>query len=140
MSIDPEAWRADAACRDTPHVDFFPGLGETTLPAKAVCETCLVRAECLQYALANEEMFGIWGGTSERQRRIMRREIRKANGKTGGLQAGYVPPRQAQHGTTSGYMRHRREGTKPCQECRAARYQYEQARKAQRRAEGEGAA
>jgi hypothetical protein len=143
MAVDPEAWRADAACRDRIDIDFFPGLGESTLPAKKVCETCLVRAACLEYALTNVEVFGVWGGTSERQRRLMRRARRAEAGITKGLRPGYVPAKQAEHGTTSGYMKHRREGTTPCAECRAARNAYEKANRLARearQADGEGAA
>jgi len=40
--------------------------------AKAVCAGCPVREACLEFALANDERWGVWGGTSERQRRAMR--------------------------------------------------------------------
>lgn len=65
------AWHADAACLEHPEVDFFPsGRGDD---AKAVCAGCLVRDECLAAALVRGEHDGIWGGTSERQRRALRR-------------------------------------------------------------------
>ncbi|MDV7390081.1 WhiB family transcriptional regulator, partial [Arthrospira platensis SPKY1] len=52
---------------------FFPLRGEDVRAAKAVYADCPVSAECLDDALANHEMVGIWGGTSERERRRMRR-------------------------------------------------------------------
>ena len=52
---------------------FFPEKGGSTRDAKRVCSGCTVRAECLEYALANDERFGIWGGLSERERRRLRR-------------------------------------------------------------------
>ncbi|MCL4449452.1 MAG: WhiB family transcriptional regulator [Actinobacteria bacterium] len=52
---------------------FFPERGASTREAKAVCRGCIVRGECLEYALKNGERFGIWGGTSERERRRIRR-------------------------------------------------------------------
>jgi WhiB family redox-sensing transcriptional regulator len=139
MVDEPEAWRKDAACLETPYVNFFPGRGELTKATKAVCDTCLVRAECLEYAIANEEVFGIWGGTSERQRRQMRKAIRDANGiKSRGRQFGDVAP--AACGTSSGYERHRREKTTPCAACRAARTRqaarYREERRLRRQIEG----
>ncbi|MCB1258049.1 MAG: WhiB family transcriptional regulator [Microthrixaceae bacterium] len=53
---------------------FFPERGASTAEAKAVCEGCVVKDLCLESALANGEKFGIWGGTSERERRALRRE------------------------------------------------------------------
>lgn len=46
--------------------------------AKAVCHRCPVEDECLEYALENDERWGIWGGTSEGERRLLRTERRKA--------------------------------------------------------------
>lgn len=62
------AWHADAACREHPEIDFFPARGQDTTAATAVCTGCLVRTECLTAALDGLEV-GIWGGTSQRQRR-----------------------------------------------------------------------
>jgi WhiB family transcriptional regulator, redox-sensing transcriptional regulator len=71
---------------------------------------CPVRAGCLEYALANDERFGIWGGLSERERRRLK------------------PPRTPEPiaaardicGTTSGYSQHRKRGEPTCDACRAA--------------------
>lgn len=52
---------------------FFPERGASTREAKAVCRACVVREDCLEYALQNGEKFGIWGGMSERERRRIRR-------------------------------------------------------------------
>lgn len=73
-----ETWRADAACIGEDVEEFFPERGETTALAKSVCGVCLVRVDCLQYALVTGQKFGIWGGTSERERRRMRRGLVKA--------------------------------------------------------------
>jgi WhiB family redox-sensing transcriptional regulator len=48
-------------------------LGGSTREAKKVCTTCDVRSECLEYALSNDERFGIWGGLSERERRRLKK-------------------------------------------------------------------
>ncbi|HEU0257569.1 MAG TPA: WhiB family transcriptional regulator [Microbacteriaceae bacterium] len=70
---DPLAWQADALCAQTDPEIFFPEKGGSTREAKKICEQCPVRQQCLQYALQNDERFGIWGGLSERERRRLRR-------------------------------------------------------------------
>ncbi|MDT3767336.1 WhiB family transcriptional regulator [Gleimia hominis] len=67
------AWQANALCAQTDPEAFFPEKGGSTREAKAVCQECAVREQCLQYALANDERFGIWGGMSERERRAYKR-------------------------------------------------------------------
>jgi WhiB family redox-sensing transcriptional regulator len=75
------SWMAEGACRsgragganespdaERPAVNFFPGRGESAAPAKAVCRTCPVSDTCLAFAMDHDAV-GIWGGTSERQRR-----------------------------------------------------------------------
>lgn len=69
------AWQERALCAQTDPEAFFPEKGGSTREAKRVCASCEVRAECLDYALANDERFGIWGGLSERERRKMKRRI-----------------------------------------------------------------
>jgi len=66
-------WQADALCAQTDPEAFFPEKGGSTRDAKKICTTCEVKGECLQYALHNDERFGIWGGLSERERRKLRR-------------------------------------------------------------------
>ena len=70
----PLSWQRDALCAQTDPVAFFPEKGGSTREAKGVCASCDVRAQCLEYALMNDERFGIWGGLSERERRRLRRE------------------------------------------------------------------
>lgn len=67
------AWQADALCAQTDPEAFFPEKGGSTREAKRVCLSCSVRTECLEYALAQDERFGIWGGLSERERRKLKR-------------------------------------------------------------------
>lgn len=67
------AWQADALCAQTDPEAFFPEKGGSTRDAKKVCAACTVRSECLEYALSNDERFGIWGGLSERERRRLRK-------------------------------------------------------------------
>lgn len=67
-------WQERALCAQTDPEAFFPEKGGSTREAKRVCTGCEVQAECLDYALANDERFGIWGGMSERERRRLKRE------------------------------------------------------------------
>ncbi|WP_308820289.1 WhiB family transcriptional regulator [Pseudonocardia alni] len=67
-------WSELGLCAQTDPEAFFPDKGGSTREAKRICSGCEVRAECLEYALANDERFGIWGGLSERERRHLRRE------------------------------------------------------------------
>ncbi|MDO5728164.1 MAG: WhiB family transcriptional regulator [Actinomycetaceae bacterium] len=69
----PLAWQERALCAQTDPEAFFPEKGGSTREAKAVCASCEVRGECLEYALENDERFGIWGGMSERERRRYKR-------------------------------------------------------------------
>lgn len=66
------SWVERALCRETDPEAFFPEQGGAAAPAKRVCAVCLVRAECLTYALDNDERFGVWGGLSERERRRLK--------------------------------------------------------------------
>ena len=63
------SWQERALCAQTDPEAFFPEKGGSTREAKRVCTSCDVRGECLEYALAHDERFGIWGGLSERERR-----------------------------------------------------------------------
>ncbi len=67
-----ERWRDRALCAQTDPEAFFPEQGGSTRAAKRVCMRCEVRSACLDYALAHDERFGVWGGLSERERRRLR--------------------------------------------------------------------
>jgi WhiB family redox-sensing transcriptional regulator len=75
---EPAGWRDDAACRHHDPELFFPegttGPASTQVNgAKLVCEACPVRSPCLGYALSHGLGYGIWGGTTEDERRAIRR-------------------------------------------------------------------
>jgi WhiB family redox-sensing transcriptional regulator len=70
---DQQDWQERALCAQTDPEAFFPEKGGSTREAKRICSGCEVRAECLEYALAFDERFGIWGGLSERERRKLKR-------------------------------------------------------------------
>ncbi len=66
-------WHARAACRGKGPDIFFPDRGESAAVAKALCASCPVRRQCLDVALADASVRGIWGGVSERGRVGLRR-------------------------------------------------------------------
>ena len=75
------AWRGDASCKDLDPNLFFP-IGVTgpavdqIAAAKSICSDCPVRRECLDFAITTNQEFGVWGGTTEDERRILRRQWR----------------------------------------------------------------
>lgn len=69
-----EPWRQAALCAETDPKLFFPEIGQSTISAKKICMSCAVRVECLEYALDNDEEYGIWGGKSRNQREEIARE------------------------------------------------------------------
>lgn len=81
---------------------------QATAAAIAICNTCPVKAKCLDAALANEETDGIWGGVD--------------------FESGTRSP--ARCGTEAGYYRHRRDDNKPCDECTTAHRVATRARRA----------
>ncbi|VEG52399.1 transcription factor WhiB [Mycolicibacterium aurum] len=72
---EEDQWQERALCAQTDPEAFFPEKGGSTREAKRICQGCEVKDMCLEYALANDERFGIWGGLSERERRRLKRGI-----------------------------------------------------------------
>lgn len=70
-----ERWQSRGACVGIDPDLFFPERGTSLDDPKAVCRDCPVRADCLAWAIANGEKFGVWGGCSERERRRLRRTL-----------------------------------------------------------------
>lgn len=75
MEIETLPWQTEAKCLQAEPDTFFPEKGGSTREAKKVCQSCEVRAECLEYALEHDERFGIWGGLSERERRRLKKAV-----------------------------------------------------------------
>ena len=75
---DGAGWREHAACRDSDPDLFFP-IGTTGQAldqidaAKGVCDRCPVAVDCLEFALVTNQEAGVWGGTSEDERRRLRK-------------------------------------------------------------------
>lgn len=72
------SWRQRAACRGVDPDVFYPTSDEEAEEAKSICRVCPVREPCLEYALANRERDGVWGGATERERRRLIRQRRKS--------------------------------------------------------------
>ena len=81
--VNGASWQTEAACLSADPDLFFPisatGPAEKQIArAKRICSGCAVRRECLEFALAHDQMYGIWGGTTPDDRRRDRRRRRRA--------------------------------------------------------------
>jgi len=73
--LEELSWREDALCAQVDPELFYPVKGGSTREARAICAQCPVTGPCLEFALADDAgRFGIWSGTTERQRKRMRRQ------------------------------------------------------------------
>ena len=72
LTLRPD-WQELGICNQTDPDLFFPEKGGTPRPAQRICAHCEVKPQCLEYALANDEAFGVWGGLSERERRALKK-------------------------------------------------------------------
>jgi WhiB family redox-sensing transcriptional regulator len=72
------SWMRRAACSGVGIDTFFADDEPTLAEARAVCDVCPVRAECLEFALADRSVTGIWAGTDDVERRRIRRRRRAA--------------------------------------------------------------
>lgn len=70
----PPAWHIDTPCSQADADAWFPEKGESSAEAKRICADCDVREQCLEWALANHEQFGIYGGTTPKERRRLVKE------------------------------------------------------------------
>jgi WhiB family redox-sensing transcriptional regulator len=133
------SWILEAACRGMSSEVFYPERGQDTHQAKMICMGCAVRVECLTFALETGEKFGIFGGTSERQRREMRRRIATQHVQARKIAEAFRPAKPEQpppppappvpaavngHGTANRYMRY---GCR-CDACRLAKAAYNRRR------------
>lgn len=115
----PADWTTDAACAKSDDPDlFYPETKGPHRAARAVCQACPVRVQCLEAGM--DERHGVWGGTSPQERQELRR--RRGN------RPARVWADTADHGTEAGARRHYRRGEKPCQSCLTASRTAKQAR------------
>ena len=124
MFEERPSWHAEARCNtgDAVLLELFFGhmvigpTDEQIARARQVCALCPVSAECLEAALeAPQNPHGVWAGTTEDERRPIRRE------RHGGLGLN----RLREHGTSAGYQAHLRAGEEACWECRDAHSRYQ---------------
>lgn len=101
-------WVERAACIAADNTVFFPTRSGNSNTAEAlrICRTCVVATECLDHALTAPEQFGVWGGTTQWERRDMAPARKR--------------PRPPRCGTEAAYARHRRLGEQPCGACMEA--------------------
>lgn len=78
MTVGNVIWRDLGACRGLDPEVFFPESDEEADVAKNICATCDVRVACLEHALSSREKVGVWGGTTERERRRIVRQRRRS--------------------------------------------------------------
>ena len=107
-------WMADALCAQTGGDWWFvpdtKDNADDIHTAKRNCQLCHVTAQCLEYALLNDERFGIWGGLTAMERQRLRDRMNLPP----------APEPEDWHGTDAGAKRHYRAGEPPCWECRTA--------------------
>jgi WhiB family redox-sensing transcriptional regulator len=66
------AWMVRAQCRGEDTALFFPAVGVSVARARVICSICPVRQECLNYARADVDTAGVWGGATQQERRKLR--------------------------------------------------------------------
>lgn len=120
MALLDTGWKARGACKGLQDV-MFADTEAGVRVAKAICDGCEVREDCLAYALDGREDYGVWGGLAASERRTLRRGPR-----TEGT--------NAKCGTRSGYVTHRHRKEEPCSSCLEANRRYVAERRAVDRA------
>jgi len=70
-------WHDKAACKGANPEPFFPpvGHGKFATEAKAICATCTVIKDCFDYGMDQRMEYGVWGGTTVRDRKKLRRDM-----------------------------------------------------------------
>ena len=74
MSDEEPTWQSKGLCALSYDPRFFPNRGDSNKEAKEICARCPVQEICLEHALTKPERFGIWGGKSERERQVIRKQ------------------------------------------------------------------
>lgn len=110
------AWQRRAACRSLDPATFYPTSAQGSATAKAVCEACPARSDCLAHALERPELDGIWGGMTPGERLPLQEADEPRAARTRASRENC--------GTYSAAQRHRRRGEKPCPPCREAAAAY----------------
>lgn len=80
LRLEIPNWTRDALCTEIGTEIFFPEPGEPTAPAKKICSQCPVISECLEWAITNNEQFGVFGGLSVRERNRIKAQHTSTSG------------------------------------------------------------
>jgi WhiB family redox-sensing transcriptional regulator len=107
IDVRDMAWADRGLCAEVDPDEWFPDKGESSLRAKAICRSCPVRAECLEYALDHQIEHGIWGGLVRDERRRLRPPGRRDSGLCG----------NGRHVRTDANTRTDRSGGRHCKDC-----------------------
>lgn len=89
LDFNKDEWRSRAACSGVETEKFFiesaEGSREDHIPTRRlvqeICDACPVSSECLEFAMRNNILYGVWGGMSRRQRVTLQEERDKAKRK-----------------------------------------------------------
>jgi len=119
MTETPIVLAEHGLCSQVDPEAFFPERGTSASYAQRVCASCPVRQLCLDWALDNDERFGVWGGLTEHERRRIRR-ARVVEEPEPVPQPKPAPRGPVECGTRRGYHRHRSKGEPACDPCRHA--------------------
>jgi WhiB family redox-sensing transcriptional regulator len=71
-----DSWQSQGECNGVDQSIMFPEQGQSNAPARKLCAGCVVRRQCLEHAIDHHEEYGIWGGTTPRERQAIRRNRR----------------------------------------------------------------
>lgn len=74
-----EIWQSFALCTQVDPDTFFPEKGGSTKEAKRICAECEVISQCRDFALQNDERYGIWGGLAESERYELKKAANRRN-------------------------------------------------------------
>ena len=138
MSRTDTTWMDRGACRGTPPDTFFPTRGEDVAAVKGLCAACTVRTDCLRYALDNHEEYGVWGGCSERERRLIWSQMAAGANQDAAIdtvkrRTRKPRPDKLEHGTEIAYQSCRRRPSGACETCTDAHHAHKDATVARRR-------
>lgn len=71
LDLSKESWYKEGSCRNADPELFFPERGASTREAKAICRTCPVIEDCLNFFVKHEQEYGVWGGVLQHSRKVL---------------------------------------------------------------------
>lgn len=91
-SSEQVEWMNSGNCNNYEQSVMYPNDTAGVQAAKVICRSCVIRVECLEYALTNREKYGVWGGQSEGARRKILRLRSKPVSHAGGSANAAIEP------------------------------------------------